>query len=258
MHPIFATNAASGSKIIALNSKKRKQDPNAEVIVKKNVREHWTQEIPQVPIDSVKLVKTEFKSPMWQHFKLLAPDNCEEGKNNVFAVCNYCFEEAKEDSSVRFLVQYDSSTTKLKRHLCSCHPDIVLNELNLKTEDIVKNGNDKTLDEFLCDGSDQHAVDYTRWVVEECKPLDTCESKAFNRMMRGVKKGYKPLDRHTVTSKIGSITSFVVTILVLMVLGQCLAITSDHWSSLSDQSFLAITGTIYFIFLRFSNFNCTF
>ena len=114
-----------------------------------------------------------------------------------------------------------------------------------------KNGNDKTLDDFLCDGSDQHAVDYTRWVVEECKPLDTCESKAFNRMMTGVKKGYKPLDRHTVTGKIGSITSFVVTILVLMVLGQFLAITSDHWSSLSDQSFLAITGTIYFIFLRF-------
>lgn len=99
-----------------------------------------------------------------------------------------------------------------------------------------------SLDDFLTDGTDQHTIDYLRWVVDECKPLNTCESKSFIRMMTGQKKNYKSLDRHSVVGKVASVTAIVLSLMVLMCFGQFLAITSDHWSSPADSSFLAITG----------------
>lgn len=56
-----------------------------------------------------------------------------------------------------------------------------------------------------------------------------------------MKKNCKPLDRHLVTSKLRNVENLVIEILKIMIGSNKYAITADHWTSLADTTFLAVT-----------------
>lgn len=58
----------------------------------------------------------------------------------------------------------------------------------------------------------------------------------------GLKKGCKPMDRHTLTSKLPVIQSLVVEILKIMLVGFFIALTCDHWTSPANTAYLSVTA----------------
>lgn len=55
-------------------------------------------------------------------------------------------------------------------------------------------------------------------------------------------KNCKDLDRHTVTSKLHVVVSHVFEVVKVMMKNQHFAMTSDHWTSMAGNSYLAVTA----------------
>lgn len=56
-----------------------------------------------------------------------------------------------------------------------------------------------------------------------------------------LRKGFKNLDRHFVTSKIKQLHLVIIEILKSMLKGQKFSLTSDHWTSAAGTTYLAVT-----------------
>lgn len=63
-------------------------------------------------------------------------------------------------------------------------------------------------------------------------------------MCKGLKPDYKKLERHAVTKKVPEIEALVVLILINMLGRLFLALTSDHWTSNTGTTFLAVTAHV--------------
>ena len=63
----------------------------------------------------------------------------------------------------------------------------------------------------------------------------------YSDLCDGLKKNCKPLDRHHVTSKLIDVENLVIEILKVMIGDNKYAITADHWTSLAETTFLAVT-----------------
>ena len=63
----------------------------------------------------------------------------------------------------------------------------------------------------------------------------------YSDLCDGLKKNCKPLDRHHVTSKLINVENLVIEILKVMIGDNKYAITADHWTSLAETTFLAVT-----------------
>jgi hypothetical protein len=91
---------------------------------------------------------------------------------------------------------------------------------------------------FPCDGTMSiNVYKYLKWARLNCRPLSICEDPEFIDMQMTLSRNYKPLDRHFVTDKVIVICVVVKQILIIMLRGQDVAITCDHWSSVTNMIF---------------------
>ena len=223
---------------------RQKKKSKTEVIKQKEKRDIWTVDMPKVLTTQVQVVPAKLRSQIWAHFKKMS--KCFVAVYNVadYAVCNICYEEAKKSPDIRFLIKSQGSTTKLTRHLNSNHPEILLAEEEDKAIILLSDeSSQKSMMSFLCDGTmNVNTYRYLKWVCLSCRPLSICEDKQFIEMQMGLSKNYKPLDRHYVTEKLRSIYLVVKQILIRMLKDQDVAITTDHWSSVTNSTFTAVTA----------------
>lgn len=182
---------------------------------------------------------------MWQYFRKL--DTKAYGQTgpecSQLRVCTICLEEAKSDSRIDFMIEVDgSNTTKMTNHLQKCHKNQVATERERTVKEHVKQGN--TLEKFLNHGG-QFIGSYLKWVVMTYQPIATCEEPFFRAMCSTLNPNVAPLGRAKVTSLIKDTSEFVKQTLIAALVGKYCAITTDHWTSVANVSYLA--ATVHFI-----------
>jgi hypothetical protein len=235
-----SSKKVSAPSQIAVGNRKRKK----EEIIPAVVREKWTTEMPFIRASTVKLVGAKLRSSVWTHYKKLAPLPVTAYNPMHYASCNICHQEALNDNKIRFLIKCEGSTTKLRRHLLAQHAHIIVAEEEEQAALIVsEESSQKTMMAFLCDNSkSDHLYLYLKWICVRSRPISICMDEEFVEMQEGLKKGYHKLDRHTVTNKLRSVSAVVKEILILMMDGQHVALTTDHWSSVANTTFMAVTA----------------
>ena len=182
---------------------------------------------------------------MWKYFRKL--DTNVDGQTgpecSQLRVCTVCLEEAKSDNKIDFIVEVDgSNTTKMTNHLQKCHKGLVAAEREKNIEEHDKQGN--TLVKYLNHGG-QFLAFYLKWIVMTYQPIATCEDPHFRAMCNTLNPNVAPFGRAKVTSLIKDTSEFVRQTLILSLVGKYCAITTDHWSSIANVSYLA--ATVHFI-----------
>jgi hypothetical protein len=86
---------------------------------------------------------------------------------------------------------------------------------------------------------------YFKWIVMTYQPIVTCEDPYFRAMITSVNSNVLPLGRAKVTSLIKDTSEFVKKTLILELVGMYCALTTDHWTSVANVSYLA--ATVHFI-----------
>ena len=241
----FSCSSYSSSSVpVPKMASRPKKKSKTEDIKQKEKRDIWTVDMPRVLTTQVQVVPAKLRSQIWVHFQKMS--KCSVALYNLadYAVCKICYEEAEKSPDVRFLIKSQGSTTKLTRHLNSNHPEILLAEEEDKAIILLSDeSSQKTMMSFLCDGTmNVNTYRYLKWVCLNSRPLSICEDKQFIEMQIGLSKDYKPLDRHYVTEKLRSIYLVVKQILIRMLKDQDVAITTDHWSSVTNSTFTAVTA----------------
>jgi hypothetical protein len=158
-------------------------------------------------------------------------------KNRVS--CNICFKDALENSSVDYTAnRVNSATIEMRRHMDNYHPAVVLQETADKAEDAVKQG--KSIGDFVTYGGGFFQA-FLYWAIMSYQPVRTVECPNFRAMCYALNPKASTFDRHTVSTKITSQAAWVRSILKLMLVGLFFALTCDHWTSVSGESYLAVT-----------------
>jgi BED zinc finger len=195
--------------------------------------------------DSIVLSSTVLSSSVWQHFRKLdmSADGQTDPVCSQLRVCNICLEEAKNDKTINFMVEVDgSNTTKMINHMQKCHKGVVANDRAKAVKEHVKQGS--TLEKYLNHGG-QFMTSYLKWIVMTYQPIATCEDPYFRAMITSVNSHVPPLGRAKVTSLIKDTSEFVKQTLILALVGMYCALTTDHWTSVANVSYLA--ATVHFI-----------
>ena len=86
---------------------------------------------------------------------------------------------------------------------------------------------------------------YLKWIVMTYQPIATCEDPHFCTMCSSLNSHVPHLGRAKVISLIKDTSEFVKQTLILALKGIYCAITTDHWTSIANVSYLA--ATVHFI-----------
>ena len=199
------------------------------------------------PTDKGDLVeKSNTTSEAWSHFKVYS-------KNAGVAVCNHCRKEVKYgDKSGRV------STSKLTGHLNRKHPALYRSELLKKSEGKIAMEAAKWSKPISKRPLHQQEITnifvpkahgelfptrYVDWIVSDIQPLNTCESLNFRRMCDALNHKVPPLGRERVHTLLLQQEADVKATIKLMLKSIApIAITTDGWTSLANQSYTAVTG----------------
>ena len=195
--------------------------------------------------DSIVFSSTVYASSVWQHFRKL--DTKANGQTapecGRMRVCTICLEEAKSDDKINFIIEVDgSNTTKMTNHLLKCHKNIIAAEREKSVKEHVRQGN--SLDKYLNHGG-IFLASYMKWTVMTYQPIATCEDPHFRAMCSTLNPNVAPFGRAKVTSLMKDTSEYVKQTLILSLVGMYCAITTDHWSSVANVSYLA--ATVHFI-----------
>lgn len=160
---------------------KRKRPTASEPIEATPFRHKWNPSERACNPNTVKLESFKGTCWIWKYFKRLSKGDCGQNKQNYEASCNICFDEAKEDNRIKWIVFYDGSTTKLVRHMSACHEELV----KVHTDDIagslVSEGDSKTMADFVRTGNEDDTLyNYLKMCVMNFLPISLCSYKEFN------------------------------------------------------------------------------
>ncbi len=138
-------------------------------------------------------------SDVWTSFRKYT---CNSKREN-YAVCTLCLNEGKLNWDAEVCYGFSHSTSKLDQHLKSKHASVHKRKIETRVEDDRKNGiNLLTSLNVVYGGA---AVNhYIEWIVQEGKPIDTCESESFRAMISSLnaKSPLATLTKKTVATQV--------------------------------------------------------
>lgn len=98
-----------------------------------------------------------------------------------------------------------------------------------------------TLSDFVVHGG-KFMKDYLKWVVMTYKALNTCEDEYFMIMTHGLNAKAPKLHHEAVEKTLIKVNAEIEVGMISMIAGETVAITADHWTSVSKENYLGVTG----------------
>ena len=84
--------------------------------------------------------------------------------------------------------------------------------------------------------------EYIRWIVATFQPISTCDNVHFRRMCHALSPGKtQDLSSQTVLKELLKVKDQVTISLKEFLVGQYFALTTDHWTSCANESYMAAT-----------------
>ncbi|KAI9917037.1 hypothetical protein PsorP6_016879 [Peronosclerospora sorghi] len=165
------------------------------------------------------------KSDVWTHFTKYL-----HGKMNSVAVCEICRSEVEIGDS--------GSTTNLRAHLRAYHRD-KLEELTAKKV--------AEMDVFVSKAGQFYFRDLLlKWIVMTHHPLSVIHNQNFAAMIGCAKKvGACIPSYNTMEQRLDEIKIVVQSEIVDILDGKAVAITSDCWTSVTQEAYISLT--VHFI-----------
>ena len=79
------------------------------------------------------------------------------------------------------------------------------------------------------------------FIIQDCQPLNAVESPAFRHMMKAAYNEYEPISNQDVKQMIYTRAKEIREAIVKAVGNNVIAITTDHWTSISNDSYEGMT-----------------
>ena len=88
--------------------------------------------------------------------------------------------------------------------------------------------------------------EYVRWIVEMFQPISTCDNPYFRRMCNAwSSRNNNSISAATVTKEMLKVKDQVMEAMKEFLVDQYFALTTDHWTSCSNETYMA--STIHYI-----------
>ena len=173
----------------------------------------------------------------WQYF-LKFSEQHPEMKN--FVQCTLCKRDKPDEPELRWNIQYDQSAGKLERHIQRNHAvEWGANDKKVQSE---KLGLQSGIKKFTVNAPPNVLSAYIRWVVHTYQPLDGCNDPFFRAFCKALKPTAEIWDRNKILTSIMSASTRVKLVIAKILKGRLLSLTTDHWTSSANQSYMALTA----------------
>lgn len=166
----------------------------------------------------------------WEYFdKYASPP-----EKKKFVRCRLCTSDDSRD------VKYDGSTSKLEQHMERVHGSVYkeyyLNEAKKQRL------NETAMSKFVVHVKPTMLSAYIRWIVHTYQPYDTCNDVYFRALCEAIYPGCPVFDRQRITSEVTRVSCRVHDAVASLLKGNQLALTTDHWTSVANESYMALTA----------------
>jgi zinc finger BED domain-containing protein 1 (E3 SUMO-protein ligase ZBED1) len=166
-------------------------------------------------------------------------------------VCKLCrdAQHVDEVDAAKWEVKYEDSksTSKLQNHLHSKHKQVAIQlAVDKSNADVAKRNSgqqQQTLDHVIFrNKAENQREKYLRWVVESHKPLGECDNPYFRAYLETFDPKVKHEERHSVTRRLEVKAQEIREGVKVMIANQKIAFTTDCWTSMANESFIALTA----------------
>ncbi|XP_048859191.1 E3 SUMO-protein ligase ZBED1-like [Brienomyrus brachyistius] len=182
-----------------------------------------------------------FKSEVWKHFGFAMSTNAKGQRvaDKQWTICNHCH------ATVRYNT---GNTSNMRSHLTTHHPYKFTDLLTKK----VTSGQ-KTLQEAFSPVLPHNSVraqEITRYIAEyiacDLRPFSAVDGKGFKRLVANLEPRYKmPSRAHFSQSVFPALyRKTKEEVMLNLKQSECVAITTDGWTSRATQSYITITAHV--------------
>jgi len=187
--------------------------------------------------------RTRKTNPVWKHFAPLHI-SARDYKCNTF-VCLLC-RNCGTNSTVKLGNGTSLSPTGLKNHLRSNHREEY--DMIIRAQSDGEKNHDSTAKPSIMDHltakTDVKLVfknNYTRWIVEENQKFNIGASQSFRNMIGSLSSKVTIPDRRELLYNLDGKRESTIKVIKTMLNGNSFSITLDHWTSIANENYGAIT-----------------
>jgi hypothetical protein len=187
--------------------------------------------------------RTRKTNPVWKHFAPLHI-SARDYKCNTF-VCLLC-RNCGTNSTVKLGNGTSLSPTGLKNHLRSNHREEY--DMIIRAQSDGEKNHDSTAKPLIMDHltakTDVKLVfknNYTRWIVEENQKFNIGASQSFRNMIGSLSSKVTIPDRRELLYNLDGKRESTIKVIKTMLNGNSFSITVDHWTSIANENYGAIT-----------------
>lgn len=235
-HNTFASTIASGDSLLG-NSQDSRQ---SETLVEIETGDSDVSAVLKFIVANQSSTKSHKSSPVWKFFAHFDSAHHPDKKN--YRICLVCRDEGS-DKAVS--VGKDSSPAPLISHLRT-HKEQYMEflEAQQKLKAPQKCSGQTIIGKFLStksEAKDNFKRKFARWIVEDSMPLTMSRSVSFRNMIRAANKTIDVPSYSTLLSFLQSTKLGAVSKMKAFIKGKYFSITMDHWTSLANENYGAIT-----------------
>jgi len=187
--------------------------------------------------------RTRKTNPVWKHFAPLHI-SARDYKCNTF-VCLLC-RNCGTNSTVKLGNGTSLSPTGLKNHLRSNHREEY--DMIIRAQSDGEKNHDSTAKPSIMDHltakTDVKLVfknNYIRWIVEENQKFNIGASQSFRNMIGSLSSKVTIPDRRELLYNLDGKRESTIKVIKTMLNGNSFSITVDHWTSIANENYGAIT-----------------
>jgi len=199
-------------------------------------------------IETLPSSKSHKSSPVWAYFAHF--DLVYHPDRKTYRICLVCRSKGKDKA---ICVGKDFTPGPLITHLRTHHEEY-MDYLTAKRKVMEEQEHPKDtkkqksiIEHFpkLLDVKALFKLSFSQWVVEDSMPLTVGESKNFKGMIRVANKALTPPDNKALKDILQSKKQETSEKLKAIIKGKYFALTTDHWTSVANENYGAVT--IHFI-----------
>jgi hypothetical protein len=138
-------------------------------------------------------------------------------------------------------VKHNDGTDKLARHLQADHYGIYSNHVTKKAKADVTAAD--SLTGWIQQGKRSTQLEaFVKWSIMTYQPLNTCDDPYFRAFCDSLCPGTKVYSREKIRKEVQIQAAEAKFRISQLVSGEYIALTTDHWTSVANESYLALTA----------------
>jgi len=179
----------------------------------------------------------QYSAPWWSHFRILDPIHHPPQKpGDRYACCTWCGRS----------INFGKGLAGLKKHISSHEKDTdtaktMLAETREKKRRLLLSLN-ATIKKTPLQRKQEVLEATVCWIVEENMPFNIVEKKSFRRMCTAIDPNAPKISLLAVRNEIKHLGDLCKQAIQKELFGRSFALTTDHWTSLNNETYGALTA----------------